>query len=250
MKQLINGMHVKAKFIDKDFGEWYARPQSVLYQKSSHPKRGLLKISNFFTKSIDEVEKMLFDALGDAIKIKKETYVNLQKKCTFIDKDYGEWIAYPYNVIHQKQRHPKRKSLTISETWLKKYGVPHISQNEEIHNKMINSLQNVYLVPHWKINEILKCQSSWEKAVVEWLNENKINYEWHPKKFTTPFLTKLGYFKKYTPDLYFPDKNIWVEIKGRPFPKSMEKWEWFHKEYPNSELWNKEKLKSLGIKVK
>ena len=26
-----------------------------------------------------------------------------------------------------------------------------------------------------------------------------------------------------------------------------EKWDWFHKEYPNSELWNKKKLQNMGI---
>ncbi|KKM14938.1 hypothetical protein LCGC14_1701060, partial [marine sediment metagenome] len=26
-----------------------------------------------------------------------------------------------------------------------------------------------------------------------------------------------------------------------------EKWEWFHKEHPNSELWDKKKLKEMKI---
>ena len=37
------GMLTKAKFIDKDFGEFEALPGNVIHQGSSHPKRAILR---------------------------------------------------------------------------------------------------------------------------------------------------------------------------------------------------------------
>jgi hypothetical protein len=51
----------------------------------------------------------------------------------------------------------------------------------------------------------------------------------------------------YYVDAYLPVKNLYVEIKGFFMNDAEEKWEWFHKEYPNSELWDKSKLVQLGI---
>lgn len=45
----------------------------------------------------------------------------------------------------------------------------------------------------------------------------------------------------------FTDERKWIEIKGRFMGDAREKWEWFHKKYPDSELWNERKLKELGI---
>lgn len=38
-----------------------------------------------------------------------------------------------------------------------------------------------------------------------------------------------------------------MQIKGFFRGQAQEKCNWFHKKYPNSELWNKEKLKEMGI---
>ena len=53
--------------------------------------------------------------------------------------------------------------------------------------------------------------------------------------------------KTYRPDLYLPDSDVWIEIKGYFRKDAKIKWDWFHKEHPNSELWNEEKLKEMKI---
>ena len=53
--------------------------------------------------------------------------------------------------------------------------------------------------------------------------------------------------KLYIMDAFLPDENLYIEIKGYKREKSMKKWDWFHKEYPNSELWDKSKLKEMNI---
>jgi len=106
---------------------------------------------------------------------------------------------------------------------------------------------NSIILKHWNTNEELVCQASYEKAVVEYLNANKINFRWQPKTFTTLLLKKNGEHRTYRPDLYLFSTKKWIEIKGYMREKNKTKWDWFHKEHPNSELWNKEKLEKMGI---
>lgn len=56
--------------------------------------------------------------------------------------------------------------------------------------------------------------------------------------------------KVYIPDCYLPIEDKWVEIKGRFLGDAKEKWDWFHSTYPNSELWDRPKLKSMGLKAR
>lgn len=39
----------------------------------------------------------------------------------------------------------------------------------------------------------------------------------------------------------------WAEIKGYFWDDAKEKWKWFNEEKPNSELWDKNKLKEMRI---
>lgn len=91
---------------------------------------------------------------------------------------------------------------------------------------------------------------SWESSVIDYLNNNKINYDWQPKTFNIPkevYLTPKGNKATYRPDLFLIDEQKWVEIKGWFRDDSQIKWDWFKSEYPNSELWDQKKLKELRI---
>jgi hypothetical protein len=95
-------------------------------------------------------------------------------------------------------------------------------------------------VDYWEGYQLL-CQSNYEKFVIEkYINIQKYHIDWQIK-FDIP----TG--KVYFCDMYIKELDRYVEIKGYMRPHSKLKWEWFHKEYPNSELWDKEKLKQLGI---
>ena len=94
---------------------------------------------------------------------------------------------------------------------------------------------------HWKNQEIVSCLGSYEVKVVKFFNKYKIDYLWQPRTFTMPN------GKTYRPDLYLPVENKWIEIKGYFYDDAFDKWTWFHKEYPNSELWNTQKLKEMKI---
>jgi hypothetical protein len=135
----------------------------------------------------------------------------------------------------------KEIQTKIKNTNIKKYGVRYAMQNRRIATKSARGMTNSYILSHWKTNEELVCVGSYEKKTVEQLNKNQIHYQWQPRIF------QMSDGKTYRPDLFLTDEDKWIEIKGYFRKDAQEKWEWFHKEHPNSELWDKEKLKELQI---
>lgn len=215
-----------AQFIDKDFGSWWAKPYKIL-SGQSHPDRRMIKIKQTMLK-IYGVENA---SQAKEIKRKKE------ETCL----KNGTTNSFSREDIKQK----------IRQTNLEKYGVEYPTQNKEIRLKAAKSTNNYFYLNHWKTNEKIICQGTWEKKTVEWLNENKIEFEWQSKIFETPILTKLNNETTYTPDFYLINEDKWIEIKGWfREEESKQKWEWFHRTYPNSELWNKNTLKEKGIGIK
>jgi hypothetical protein len=208
----------KSRFVDKDYGEWWTAPNNVINKKCSHPKRGMLKNAIKQRFAIEKVKENLFKVHGDIVILDESTYVNMQTKCRFIDKDYGAWWATPNNIIYWKKGHKLRGYL-----------------------KQIKSSNNITLKYNWETGEEVICKASYESKVVDRWNKEKERFRWQ-----IPFENKE---EKYTYfiDAYLPDKDIYVEIKGYFRKDALEKWEWFHKEHPNSELWDKVKLKELNI---
>lgn len=171
--------------------------------------------------------------------VKFTTQSNIMKKKkikTCIEK-YGVVCITQSSIMKEKSKN----------TLLKKYGVEYAIQNKEVSLKQAKSLNNSYILYHWKTNEEIVCIGTWEKKVVDFLNINKIEFLWQANNFTTPLITKTGKNRTYRPDLYLIKEDKWIEIKGYFRNNAEEKWNWFNKEYPNSELWNKYKLKEMGI---
>lgn len=128
----------------------------------------------------------------------------------------------------------------VKKTNLERYGVEFVSQNKDIALKSARNQNNSAILYHWKTAEELICVGSFEQSVIEKLNKDKQDFDWQ-----VPFDMPDG--RKYFCDLFLKNENLFVEIKGYKREKNMKKWFWFHGEYPNSELWDKEKLKELGI---
>ena len=233
------GIHTPCVFIDRDFGEWRASPGNVI-NGHGHKKRGYLLLSNIQTFTAEKIQEQLDVLYGDMVTLKKETYLNTYTKAIFIDKDFGEWDAIPNSVLSGHLCY-KRGSIKRQETNKQRYGVPFILQNNEIALKQQKSnLKNTAKI-HWKTGEELVCQASYEPKVVNYLNFNKIEYEWQPKTFEMPN------GKTYRPDLFLINENKWIEIKGYMRPHSQLKWDWFKTQFPDAELWDKKKLQEMGI---
>ncbi len=254
--------NTKACFDDSEYGRWLAKPYKVMAGQG-HPKRGFKKISKHRMNTLEDVKKKIFLKHGNILSLKEATYIKGNVKAIFIDKEYGEWEAMPYVVI-AGQGHPQRKSEKRRQTSLKRYGhkcclqnkeiqektkrsnikkfgCEHPSQNKEISLQIARTSNKITDLIHWKTGDIVSCQASYEVAVVNHLNINKIDYRWQPQVF------KMANGKTYRPDGYLLIQDLWIEVKGYMRKDAQEKWDWFHKEYPNSELWDKNKLKQLGI---
>lgn len=136
---------------------------------------------------------------------------------------------------------PKCKVKKSMKTCLERYGADNAMKVPELAMKSAKKQNNSYTLRHWFSQEDIVCVGSWEKKVVEYFNNNRIDYLWHPQTFTMPD----GH--TYTPDCYLPDRDMWIEIKGYMRPDAEENWKWFQSEYPNSELWDESVLGKKNI---
>lgn len=252
-------VNMPARFIHKIYGEWWNVPKYILRKRLLHLEEKKL----LFKKPIEKIREQLKEIFGEQVVIDETSYVRSSCKARFIDKEFGEWEAFVGNVINSHSSHPARAILRRKQTCLKlygfctnlqnedvknaikktniiKYGVENPQQNRQISLKTAKSQNKSLILLHWKTQEEIICQGSYEIKVVEWLNKNKIDFDWQ-----IPFDMPAG--KRYFIDLFLKEKNLWVEIKGYKRPKNMEKWNWFHEERPNSELWDERKLKEMRI---
>jgi very-short-patch-repair endonuclease len=96
-------LSVKARFIDSEFGEWWAQPASVLHLKTGNPKRYGNK-----TLSPKEVEEMVKRCIPE-LRLDYSSYINTHTRAKFIHKDFGEWIIRPNDLLNKKEKavHPK-----------------------------------------------------------------------------------------------------------------------------------------------
>ena len=229
----------KCRFIDCDFGEWYAQPSNVR-NGCGHPKRSRISAQSKTTYTVNEINKLIKEKHSENV-ILISPYKGMLEVHKFRDKDFGNFYALMANVIHKGTGHIKRAVKRRKETSMYNYGVDHPMKTKEIYTKCMRNNTNNKIILHWKTNEELVCTASYEIAVVNWLNHNKIDFLWQHKTFELPN------GRHYRPDLFLVSENKWVEIKGYFRDNSKVKWDWFQMEYPNSELWDKIKLKELKI---
>ena len=226
------GTTKKAKFVHQFSGSWWSQAGHVIYGASTKPK---------LTVTPEMVQQRINITHNNNVTLDTKTYKNVHTKCKFIDKIFGEWDASPDNVM-QGYGNPKRGKENFKKTCIQKYGFDNPTKNKEIRLKAARSANKITTLEHWNTKENIYCQGSYEVAVVNYFNAHKIKFLWQPKTFTLPD------GRTYTPDCYLTEKGLNVEIKGRWYDNdSKEKWDWFHKEYSNSELWDEQALKEKGI---
>ena len=233
----------KCRFIDKDYGEFWATPAHVCVSRSGHPLRGIDKNAKNRMLPIKEVVGRIKKIHGNTVVMKESSYVGIYHNATFIHKEYGEWEAAPSNVM-KGSSHPDGWLCKSKTTCMEKYGVDSPMKDIKIFKQATKARWNTVLIHHWKTGEVLKCTASYEYAIVKTLNEKKIEFDWQIK-----YTFENG--SVYFVDLYLLQSNTFVEIKGYFFlEKSSKKWEKFHKLVPNSEIWYAPKVMEFSGKTK
>jgi hypothetical protein len=253
---------VKCRFVHTIYGEWWSTIERVMsgcgHPNGENEKRKQTFIKNYGvdhpnkteaikrkiglknTKSIKEIKKIIKKIYGNEVTMVDSTYVNATTKATFFHKIYGFWKALPTNVL-KGHISPKASNDKRMKTCLDRYGAPFLAQVPEIALKQAKTSNRSSVKNHWKTGEELVCQGSYESKVVDYLNSRQINFVWQPKTFTMPN------GRTYRPDLLLSKTNVWVEIKGYMREDAQKKWDWFKSEHPTAELWDKKKLKEMGI---
>lgn len=230
----IGGCHL-AKFIDKEYGEYWAYPRIAALGCALHPKRRSGKNISRKRVNIDEVKKRL----PEYITIDESTYTRTYKLARFVDKKYGEFWARPRDVFTGRGNN-FRKLEKYQQTCLKKYGVLSTSQDPAIWQKILMARGRTKILKHWKTGECVCCTASYEVGVVNYLNKYKIDFDWQIPFFIEDFV--------YYVDLFLKEENRYIEIKGWwVTPRSRMKWDKFHELMPNSEVWESDKLRKMGI---
>jgi hypothetical protein len=88
-----NGYRHKARFIDSEYGEWWAYVYNVLRGKG-HPKRLNKKLIIPPDRIIERIQKKRPYITMDVL-----TYINTHTPAKFIDPNLGEWWALPTEVM-------------------------------------------------------------------------------------------------------------------------------------------------------
>lgn len=250
----------KAIFIDADYGEFLATPKKIC-SGQGHRKRTAEKMEKTNLQRYGVKNPMMLDEIKQ--RLRKTNMERYGVKC-FLQKSeimkeaslekYGTEYPVQSDIVKDKikkvnmERYGCENVFGCKEileksiqTNLKKYGVKRPAQNLDIARKCARSQTKSIKKTHWKTGKEVVCIASYEAAVVDYLNENKIDYKWQETIFSMPN------GKCYIPDCYLVDENKWIEIKGYFRKDAKEKWEWFSSLFRNTELWDRDKLKSMGI---
>ena len=87
----------------------------------------------------------------------------------------------------------------------------------------------------------VKLKGSWELLVAKWFDENNIKWEHETKSFDYEWNGK----RKYYPDFYLPDFDIYIEVKGYETERDRIKW----LSIPNLIVFKSDEIKKIKNKV-
>lgn len=74
--------------------------------------------------TLEEIQKKIDDIFGTGLITiaPDQVYTGIRNKMLFIDRDYGNWVTAPFNIIQNKNTHPERSRERRKQTNLAKYG--------------------------------------------------------------------------------------------------------------------------------
>ena len=169
------------------------------------------------------------------------------------NKQESSWIKYnktrePINqFIKAKQG---GYEIIVSEETRKKISLNWLGKHHKIETKELiqNTIDDKIKNNKWHNSFGIKIKykndyfdSSWEVKFVKYLDLNNIKWE-RPKNSFNYYWN--GSNHKYYPDIYLPDYNLYIEIKGIPTERDYAKWEQFTEQL---DIYDNEDLYNLGI---
>lgn len=88
--------------------------------------------------SLEEIQQQIDGIFGPGLITiaPNQTYTGVRDPLTFIDRDYGEWTSAAFNIITNKNTHPKRSVERRKQTNLAKYGHENAFGSDQIKDKI------------------------------------------------------------------------------------------------------------------
>jgi len=126
-------MAKKARFIDIEYGEWWAKPTRVIHRKQGHKRRGPEKAKRTFMKNYGVDSPLKSDKIKEKV------------KNTCLER-YGTENPAQNESVKNK----------MHQTCIDRFGVPHALQNEDIRNKVTKTNIEKYGAPNPLQNEDVK----------------------------------------------------------------------------------------------
>lgn len=202
--------------------------------------------------------------LLDDFKVNQEDHKSSRKVyrmiCSSCGKDRGYQRKSRYgrglcrncvsSTIHKNKKVSLKTRKKMSDNSWSKKGMKHPLKGKKHKKSTIQKLSKIaakqccsYERKHIYngTNGQLLMRSSWEVKYAEWLDKNKIKWEYEPTFTLSNGLT-------YIADFRLLDGTI-IEIKGYFRPDAINKWQKFCSDYPNipKQLLMKKELGELGV---
>ena len=186
------GVNYNARFIDSEYGEFWALVSTVIDKDRRHPdyKKDHLSKRTILAEDVQA-------RCPEYVTLDKSTYLGTMKKARFIDSEYGEFWALPNTVIFKKSAHPLRTVKTSKAEieifdFLKENGL-NCDKNVKF-NKERQFEIDLYL-PDYKIGI--------EHNGLYWHSDNIRENNYH--------LEKREYFESYGIKLLQFNSNEWLD---------------------------------------
>lgn len=171
-------------------------------------------------------------------------------------KNFG-FCSNEWKKLHpeylEKARETFRKNIASGKTIIK--GHPHSKETrEKLSQKATGGKDGFVKTKYYKIfcpytDEDVTVQGTWELKYCDYLNEQKTNWVRDRKNNLRFKYSENDIKRTYFPDLYLPDLDIYIEIKGyfsEQDKLKMEKVKEYNED-KNIQILQKEDLEKLGI---
>lgn len=202
------------------YGVEYPMQNKDIYEKVKKTCLKKYGVDNVFKSQIyqDKAKSTKLEKYGD------EHYTNIEKTKQTMMMRYNKSSYLETDEISEL-RHSGANNEKVKKTCLERYGVEHYSQSDDWKDKNKKTCLERYGVERYvytdeyknKVYETKKINKTFnisniETILIDYFNQNNINYKYQYKSDKYPFMC----------DFYFPDSDAYVEIQGN----------WTHGDHP------------------
>lgn len=127
------GVKKKAKFSDKDFGEWWTQPYLVM-KGHGHVKNAILAMNKAVAWTSTEFNDKISKIHNSQYILVEETFTNVKNKAWFFDKKSQDWFETRPTFVLEGHGNPRTRAERIGKT-----NTPHLQKLARERTKYIGT---------------------------------------------------------------------------------------------------------------